>query len=67
MTTAARETPETDEDARTRLGDYFAEVLPLDQGTAAAKARVGLGWQPTHPSPTGEFPTAATYRVFSRS
>ena len=28
---------------RTRLGDYFAEVLLLDQATAAAKARATLG------------------------
>ena len=32
-----------------RLGDYFAEVLLLDQGTPAAKARDELGWSPTHP------------------
>jgi hypothetical protein len=28
---------------RARLGDYFAEVLLLDQGTDAAKARAELG------------------------
>src|SRR6202043_3775326 len=28
--------PGSDEEARARLGDYFAEVLLLDQGTAAA-------------------------------
>ena len=31
--------PGSDEEARARLGDYFAEVLLLDQGTQAAKAR----------------------------
>jgi nucleoside-diphosphate-sugar epimerase len=39
----------SDEEARARLGDYFAEVLLLDQGTTAAKARALLGWRPTHP------------------
>ena len=31
--------PGSDEEARARLGDYFAEVLLLDQSTDAAKAR----------------------------
>jgi hypothetical protein len=39
----------SEEEARTRLGDYFAEVLLLDQATTAAKARASLGWKPTHP------------------
>jgi hypothetical protein len=38
-----------------RLGDYFAEVLLLDQGTFAAKARDQLGWSPTHPGLVDEF------------
>jgi nucleoside-diphosphate-sugar epimerase len=42
-------------EARARLGDYFAEVLLLDQATAAAKARAVLGWQPTHPGLVDEF------------
>ena len=41
--------PGSDDEARARLGDYFAEVLLLDQGTMAAKARDRLGWQPRHP------------------
>jgi nucleoside-diphosphate-sugar epimerase len=41
--------PGTDQEARARFGDYFAEVLLLDQGTDAAKARDRLGWAPTHP------------------
>jgi nucleoside-diphosphate-sugar epimerase len=45
----------SDTEARARLGDYFAEVLLLDQGTNAAKARADLGWRPSHPSPTAEF------------
>ena len=47
--------PGSDAEARARLGDYFAEVLLLDQGTDAARARAELGWQPSHPSLTDEF------------
>ena len=39
----------SDEEARARLGDYFAEVLLLDQGTTATRARSELGWLPTRP------------------
>jgi nucleoside-diphosphate-sugar epimerase len=52
---AAGAVPGADDEAKARLGDYFAEVLLLDQGTDAVKARTELGWQPTHPSLTGEF------------
>jgi hypothetical protein len=41
--------------ARGRLGDYFAEVLLLDQGTDAARARAELGWYPSHPSLSDDF------------
>ena len=47
---AAGAVPGSDDEARARLGNYFAEVLLLDQGTLAAKARADLGWSPTHPS-----------------
>ena len=47
--------PGSDEEARARLGDYFAEVLLLDQATAARRARDELGWRPTHPSLVDEF------------
>jgi nucleoside-diphosphate-sugar epimerase len=47
--------PGSDDEARARLGDYFAEVLLLDQGTHAAKARAELGWAPTHPGLVDEF------------
>ncbi len=47
--------PGSDEEARARLGDYFAEVLLLDQGTAAARARSELGWLPTRPGLVEEF------------
>ena len=47
--------PGSDDEARARLGDYFAEVLLLDQGTDAARARAELGWYPAHPSLSDEF------------
>jgi nucleoside-diphosphate-sugar epimerase len=47
--------PGSDEEARKRLGDYFAEVLLLDQGTTAAKARTELDWSPSHPELIEEF------------
>jgi nucleoside-diphosphate-sugar epimerase len=52
---AAGAVPGSDEEARGRLGDYFAEVLLLDQGTDAAKARTELGWHPSHPALADEF------------
>jgi nucleoside-diphosphate-sugar epimerase len=45
----------SDDEARTRLGDYFAEVLLLDQSTPAARARAELDWQPSHPGLVDEF------------
>jgi nucleoside-diphosphate-sugar epimerase len=47
--------PGSDDEARARVGDYFAEVLLLDEGTDAARARAELNWHPTHPSLTDEF------------
>jgi nucleoside-diphosphate-sugar epimerase len=44
----------SDDEARARLGD-FADVLLLDQGTDAAKARAELDWQPSHPTLADEF------------
>jgi uncharacterized protein YbjT (DUF2867 family) len=38
-----------------RLGDAFAGVLLLDQGTNAARARAELGWSASHPSLVDEF------------
>jgi hypothetical protein len=40
--------PGSEEEIRARVGDYFADVLLLDQGMSAAKAREELRWQPTH-------------------
>ena len=47
--------PGSDDEARARLGDYFAEVLLLDQATDAAKARADLGWRPSRPSLADDF------------
>jgi nucleoside-diphosphate-sugar epimerase len=47
--------PGSDDEARGRLGDYFAEVLLLDQATDAAKARAELGWRPSRPGLVDEF------------
>ena len=47
--------PSSGQEARRRLGDQFAEVLLLDQGTGAAQARAELGWAPSHPSLADEF------------
>jgi nucleoside-diphosphate-sugar epimerase len=47
--------PGSDDEARARLGDYFAEVLLLDQGTDAARARTELDWGPSHPGLVEEF------------
>ena len=70
LTTAAAATvgapgavPGSDEEARARLGDYFAEVVLLDQGTVAAKARDELGWRPTHPGLVDELREGSYRRV----
>jgi nucleoside-diphosphate-sugar epimerase len=47
--------PGSDDEARARLGGDFAEVLLLDQGTNAARARAELGWQPSRPTLADEF------------
>jgi nucleoside-diphosphate-sugar epimerase len=54
--------PGSEEEARTRLGDFFAEVLLLDQATTAAKARAELGWKPTRPGLTDELGTGSYHR-----
>ena len=47
--------PGSDDEARARLGDYFADVLLLNQATSATKARTELGWSPNHPGMADEF------------
>lgn len=58
--------PGSDDEARTRLGDAFAEVLLLDQGTNAAKARAELGWRPVRPSFVDELREGSYRQVVSR-
>ncbi len=47
--------PGSDDEARARLGDYFAEVLLLDQAAVSARARDQFDWSATHPSLVDEF------------
>ena len=53
--------PGSDDEAKSRIGDYFAEVLLLDQGMDAAKARDELGWRPSHPGLVDDF-RSGSYR-----
>jgi nucleoside-diphosphate-sugar epimerase len=57
--------PGSDDEAKARLGDYFAEVLLLDQGTVAAKARADLGWAPSHPGLPEEFRDGSYRKVMT--
>ncbi len=52
----------SDAEARARLGEAFAQVLLLDQGTDSARARAELDWQPTQPSLTDDF-RSGSYRA----
>ena len=47
--------PGSDEEARTRVGDYLAGVLLLDQGTDATRAHSELGWRPSRQGLVDEF------------
>jgi len=47
--------PGSDDEARAQVGDYFAEVLLIDQATTATKARTTLNWRPTRPTLIEEF------------
>jgi nucleoside-diphosphate-sugar epimerase len=52
----------SDEEARARLGDYFAEVLLLDQAaTTATRTQSELGWTASCPSLVEEF-RSGSYR-----
>jgi nucleoside-diphosphate-sugar epimerase len=55
VTAVAVGAPGSDDEARACLSDYFAEILLLDQGTAAARVRAELGWYPSHPSLADKF------------
>jgi nucleoside-diphosphate-sugar epimerase len=55
--------PGSNEEARARLGDYFAEVLLLDQATEAGRAHAELGWKPSHPGLVDEFRNASYRKV----
>ncbi len=57
--------PGSEDEARKRLGDYFAEVLLLDQGTVAARARTELDWVPSHPGLVDEFREGSYRKVTS--
>jgi nucleoside-diphosphate-sugar epimerase len=54
--------PGSDDEARARLGDYFAEVLLLDQSTTATRARSEFGWVPTRPTLVDEFRHGSYHR-----
>ncbi len=47
--------PGSGAEARARLGDYFAEVLLLDQRSTAVRARAELDWKPSHPGLVDDF------------
>ena len=51
----------SDEEAKERLGDYFAGVLLLDQRIAAHRAADELGWAPSRPGLDEEF-RSGSYR-----
>jgi hypothetical protein len=50
--------PGSEAEARSRFGDYFADVLLLDQATRSTRARE-LGWEPSHPGLVEEFRTGS--------
>ena len=47
--------PGSDNEARARFGDLFAEVLLHDQRATATRSEGELGWRPTHPSLVDDF------------
>jgi nucleoside-diphosphate-sugar epimerase len=53
--------PGSDEEAHARFGDYFAEVVLLDQAAQAKRARTELGWNPSHPGLLEEY-RSGSYR-----
>ena len=63
---AAGAVPGSEQEARARLGDSFAEVLLLDQVVVGTRARDELGWRPTRPGLADEFRSGSDHEV-SRS
>ena len=57
--------PGSDDEARARLGDYFADVLLLDQSIVATRARDELGWHPSHRGLVDEFSNGSYREVTS--
>jgi nucleoside-diphosphate-sugar epimerase len=53
--------PGSDDEARARVGDLFAEVLLLDQAADAASARSRFDWHPSHPGLVDEL-RSGSYR-----
>src|SRR4051794_6289033 len=51
--------PGSDDEAKSRLGEYSAQVLLPDQGTDAARAKAELDWPPSHPGLVEEFRTGS--------
>ena len=56
---AAGAVPGSDEEAKGRLGAYLAEVLLIDQGSAAHRAADELRWAPTRPDFVAELRTGS--------
>jgi nucleoside-diphosphate-sugar epimerase len=59
---AAGAVPGSDDEARSRLGEYLAAVLLLDQATKATRARDELGWTPSRPGLIDELRTGSYRR-----
>lgn len=53
--------PGSDDEARARVGDYFAEVLLIDQAASGKRAQAELGWAPSRPTLVEEF-RSGSYR-----
>jgi len=55
----------SEDEARSRLGDYFAEVLLLDQSAVANKATAELDWHPSRPGLVDEFEHGSYRKVMA--
>ncbi len=52
---AAGAVPGSDDEAKARVGEYFAEVLLIDQAANGKRAGSELGWAPSRPTLVEEF------------